>query len=104
MIGPLLAETLKEMGHDVCSIEISEADAVAAAGRYRPDLMIVDVWLRDGNGIAAVEEISRTRPIPHVFVSGDTSRVQAYRPGSVVMAKPYRSADLARAIQRALSA
>jgi two-component system, response regulator PdtaR len=101
-IGLLLAETLKEMGHDVCAVESTEADAVAAAVRHRPDLMIVDVWLSDGNGVSAVDEIFRTGPIPHVFVSGDTSRIKTSRPGTVVMQKPYRASDLARAIQRAL--
>ena len=42
-----------------------------------PDLMIVDVRLRDGSGISAVEEILTAGWIPHVFVSGETSRIQA---------------------------
>ncbi|MGL4964058.1 MAG: hypothetical protein ACRC67_22700, partial [Inquilinus sp.] len=55
-------------------------------------------------GVAAVETILRTGPVPHVFVSGDSSSVQALRPDAVVMQKPFREADLARAIQRALGA
>jgi DNA-binding response OmpR family regulator len=42
MIGMLLAEMLEAIGHDVCAIETIEAAAVAAAARYRPDLLIVD--------------------------------------------------------------
>jgi N-hydroxyarylamine O-acetyltransferase len=103
MIGMLLAEMLKEMGHDVCAIEATEADAVTAAVRCRPDL-IVDAWLGDGSGVAAVEKIRSTGSIPHLFVSGDISRVKALRPGAVVVQKPFREADLARAIQRALDA
>ena len=45
MIGMLLAEMLEAMGHDVCAIEATEADAVTAVAQYRPDLMIVDAWL-----------------------------------------------------------
>ena len=45
IVGMLLGELLKEMGHDVCAIEASEADAVAAAIRCKPDLMIIDVRL-----------------------------------------------------------
>jgi two-component system, response regulator PdtaR len=102
MIGMLLAEMLEEMGHDVCAIEATEAAAVTAAAQYRPDLMIVDVRLSDGSGISAVEEIRRTGPVPHLFVTGDISRVEALRPGAVVIQKPFQEADLARAIQRAL--
>jgi len=104
MIGMLLAEMLEAMGHDICAIEATEVDAVAAAVQFRPNLMIVDVRLDDGSGLAAVEEILRTGPVPHLFVSGDTSRVRALRPGAVVIQKPFRESDLARAIQCALGA
>src|SRR5665213_1372335 len=105
LIGMLFADALAAMGHDVCAIEATEADAVAAAARYKPDLMIVDARLRDGSGVSAVEEILRTGWIPHVFVSGEkTSKLHALRPGSVVIQKPFRDIDLDRAIQRALDA
>jgi two-component system, response regulator PdtaR len=99
MLAMLLGDMLEEMGHDICAIEATEANAVAAAVQFRPNLMIVDVRLGDGSGLAAVEEILRTGPVPHLFVSGDTSRVRALRPGAVVIQKPFREADLARAIQ-----
>jgi len=102
MIGSLLAEMLAGMGHDVCAIEATEADAVTAAGRCKPDVMIVDVRLGEGSGITAVAEILRTGFVPHVFISGDTSTVQALRPDAVAIQKPFREADLARGIQRAL--
>lgn len=104
LIGMLFADVLAAMGHDVCAIEATEADAVAAAARYKPDLMIVDARLRDGSGVSAVEEILRTGWVPHVFVSGETLSVHALRPGSVVIQKPFRDIDLDRAIQRALDA
>jgi two-component system, response regulator PdtaR len=104
VIGMLLAEVLAGMGHDVCAVETTETDAVAAAARCRPDLMIVDARLGDGSGVSAVEEILRTGFVPHVFVSGDMLGVQALRPGAVVIQKPFFESDLARAIQRALDA
>jgi DNA-binding response OmpR family regulator len=104
VIGILLAEMLAEMGHRVCAIEATEADAVAAAVRYRPDLIIVDVRLGDGSGVSAIEEIRHARPVPHLFVSGDISCVKALRSNAVVIQKPFREIDLARGIQRALDA
>ena len=105
IIGMLLAEVLAGMGHDVCAIEATEADAVTAAARCRPDLMIVDVQMGDGSGVFAIEKILRTGFVPHVFVSGDdTLGVRALRPGAVVIQKPFRESDLARAILRALGA
>jgi len=104
LIGMLLADMLGAMGYDVCAVEATEADAVAAAARCRPDLMIVDVRLRDGSGVSAVEEILRNRWVPHVFISGETSAIQALRPGAIAIQKPFRDMDLNRAIQRALDA
>lgn len=104
MIGGLLAEMLAGMGYDVCAIEATEADAVSAAARCMPDLMIVDVNLGEGSGVSAIEKIYRAGPVPHVFVSGDVSRVRALRPASIFMQKPYRESDLARVIQQALHA
>ena len=103
IIGMLLAEVLAGMGHDVCAIEATEADAVTAAARCRPDLMIV-MQLDDGSGVSAIEKILRTGFVPHLFISGDTLGVRALRPGAVVIQKPFRESDLAWAIQRALGA
>ena len=103
-IGMLYADLLVEMGHTVCAIEVTESEAVAAATLYNPDLMIVDAALGEGTGVSAVEKILRAGSVPHVFVSGDVVSVRAVRPDAIVLQKPFRDQDLARAIQRALSA
>jgi CheY-like chemotaxis protein len=102
VIALLLAEVLEGMGHEVCAIEATEAGAVTTAIGCRPDLLIVDERLGKGSGVAAVDQILRTWFVPHVFVSGDISRVRRLRPDAVMIRKPYRESDLAAAIQRAL--
>ncbi len=102
IIGVLLGEMLTGMGHDVCAIESTEADAVSAAIRCKPELMIVDARLREGSGVSAVEEILRVGPVPYLFISGAT--VQAARPGAMVLRKPFLEFDLVRAIQYVLAA
>ena len=104
LIVMLLAEVLKGMGHDVCATAATEAEAVSAAARHRPDLMIVDAGLGHGSGVAAVEEILRAGPVAHLFLSGDAGRVQTRRPDAIVVRKPFRQAELARAIDTALAA
>ena len=104
MIAGLLAEMLDGMGFDVCGIEATEAGTVIAAERHKPDLMIVDVRLRLGSGVSAVDRILRTMLIPHVFISGDISGVRARRPGATMLQKPFRESELALAIRRALDA
>jgi CheY-like chemotaxis protein len=95
---------LEAMGHGVCAIETNEADSVAAADRFEPDLMLVDAQLRHGTGVGAVERILRARFVPHVFATGDALSVLQQRPNSVVLQKPFRVTELASAIQRAMDA
>jgi two-component system, response regulator PdtaR len=104
VIGVLLSELLADMGHEICAIESNEADAVAAAARCKPHLMIVDARLGDESGISAVDEILCTGAIPHVFITGDPSRIHALRPAAVVVQKPFRKSDIVRAMQRVLDA
>jgi two-component system, response regulator PdtaR len=103
-IGAALAEMLDLMGHEVCAIEATQVDAVKAAARCKPDLMIVDVRLGDGDGVSAVAEILRNGFIAHVFVSGDASKVRALESRAVAIQKPFRESDLVRAIERARGA
>ncbi len=100
MIGAVLAEMLADLGYETGTIQATEEGAVAAAERRRPDLMIVDLKLAAGTGVAAVERITRAGSIPHVFMSG--LGYSAIRPGDVLLTKPFREADLIRAIARAL--
>jgi two-component system, response regulator PdtaR len=103
LIGMLLTDMLTELGHVVCAVERTQAGAVAAATRFKPDLMIVDAHLNDGSGIAAVETILQDRFVPHVFVTGDKLGTQRHRPGDVVIEKPFRERDLIQAIERAFA-
>ena len=61
LIALLLSELLAGMGHDVCATATTEAEAVSAATRCNPDLMIVDARLGQGSGVSAVEEIAYPR-------------------------------------------
>ena len=49
LIAMLLGELPAGMGHDVCAAAPTEAEAVTAATRYHPDLMIVDAGLGRGS-------------------------------------------------------
>ncbi len=99
VIGALIAEMLESIGHDVCGIEATEADAVGAALAKKPDLMIVDAQLGTGSGVAAMAQILHAGPMPHVFISG--GGIGPVSPDSVILRKPFMEADLVEAIQRA---
>jgi len=101
LIGDLLNEMLKAMGHDVCAVVVTKAAAVTAAAQHRPDLIIADVRLGPDCGISASEEILRGGFVPHLFITGSISAAKALRPDAVILEKPFDEAQLAYAIQRA---
>jgi CheY-like chemotaxis protein len=104
LIAELLAEVLVGMGHAICAIVSTESDAVVAATRSRPDLMIVDHHLEQGSGAAAVTKILRSGYIPYVIASGDWSEARKLWPHAVVLRKPYDTEDLAYSVETAMKA
>jgi CheY-like chemotaxis protein len=104
LIAIALAELLETQGHNVCAIVSTESDAVAAAARFKPEMMIVDAQLLEGSGIGAVDRIQCGAKVAHVFVTGDALSVRSLRPRATVIQKPYFEDDLNCALQRALDA
>ena len=103
LIGSLLCEMLETMGHSVCASESTQANAVRAAARLRPGLMIVDAGLRGGGGVATVAEVLSHHPLPYLFTTCDRLRLRASLPDAVMIQKPFREFELARAIKLTLS-
>jgi len=99
----LISMTLEEMGHEVCDTECTAEGAIAAAISSRPDLIISDVKLLEGNGIDVIDRICRNGFIPHIFASGDISLVSDLRPDAVAIQKPFSYGQLLVAIDRAMT-
>ena len=99
----LLAIMLEDLGFEVCGTETTEDGAIRAARDCAPDLMIVDVNLRVGTGIEAVNTILQRSYVAHVFVSADLTELKAQRPDAIMLEKPYVYTQLANAIIRATS-
>lgn len=98
-IGQLLAEVLEAHGHVVCAITATEDEAVEAARQWLPNLVIADLRLDAGSGISTLARIIRTRPVASVLMSGTPVSI-----GRPVLRKPFREADLLRAIDVAIAA
>lgn len=100
IIAEFLADVLVDMGHQVCAVAATEDEAMDAARRTRPDLMLIDANLTAGTGLNAAERILRSGYIPHVVMSGERTML-ARLGGAVTLEKPFTDADLARAIASA---
>jgi two-component system, response regulator PdtaR len=101
LIAMDLADLLIGMGHDVRAIAATEAEAVDAAIRHDPDLMIVDGNLAEGSGVSAMRSILARRFVSHLYVTGDPLALLQALADAIVVAKPFRLRDLAAGIARA---
>ena len=106
-IRALLSEILSDEGH---SIELAEnaAQARAARERRRPDLVLLDIWMPDVDGITLLKEWSTTAQLnmPVIMMSGhgtiDTA-VEAIKFGAMAfLEKPITLQKLLRAVEQAL--
>ncbi len=95
-ISAVVAEVLAELGHQVCGTATTEAEAVDAAVHHAPDLMILDVYLRVGNGVAAMDSILQRTAMPHIFMTGGSRR--GIPASANVLYKPFGVAGLAAAL------
>ena len=103
LIAMLLSELLQGMGHDVCATAASEADAVAAATRCKPDLMIVDAACAAEAALPPSRK-SSGQDRSRICSSAGMPRVRALVPDAVVVRKPFRQAELLKAIDTAFNA
>jgi CheY-like chemotaxis protein len=96
---------LSRFGHDICGIAENGRDAVDLAVQHRPDLILMDVRLRDNiDGIEAALRIRSFLDCPILFTTAfsdvDSIRriLEIERSGH--LPKPYDLAGLAAAIGR----
>jgi len=107
-IRGLLSEILTDEGH---TVELAEnaAQARAVRERMRPDLVLLDIWMPDVDGISLLKEWGTTAMLtmPVIMMSGhgtiDTA-VEATKHGAMAfLEKPITLQKLLRAVEQALA-
>ena len=107
-IRDLLWEILNDEGH---TVEVAEnaAQARAARLRERPDLVLLDIWMPDTDGVTLLKEWSTagTLNMPVIMMSGhatiDTA-VEATRIGAIAfLEKPITMQKLLKAVEQGLA-
>ncbi|HTT04896.1 MAG TPA: sigma-54 dependent transcriptional regulator [Steroidobacteraceae bacterium] len=108
-IRRLLQEILTEEGYEV-EVAADGGQARSARARVQPDLVLLDIWMPDIDGISLLREWSADSldGCPVVMMSGHgtvETAVEATRLGAVdYIEKPVSLAKLLRVVQRALEA
>ena len=107
-IRDLLSEILNDEGHQVDLAE-NAAQARAARALARPDLVLLDIWMPDTDGVTLLKEWSSTGllTMPVIMMSGhatiDTA-VEATRIGAMAfLEKPITLQKLLKAVEQGLA-
>jgi DNA-binding NtrC family response regulator len=107
-IRDLVQEILSEEGYAV-DVAANAAEARAACARRAPDLVLLDIWMPDTDGISLLREWQQTQSLsaPVVMMSGHgtvETAVEATRLGAVdYVEKPLSLARLLRTVSGALA-
>jgi PAS domain S-box-containing protein len=102
-----LKESLESLGYTVPAIAASGEQAIEKATEFRPDLVLMDIWLKGTiDGIEAAQQIWDRLKIPTIYVTGhsDQSTVERAKitaPFGYIL-KPVKEQALYVAIETAL--
>ena len=100
-----LQSIVREMGHSVAAIATTRDEAVKAARRTEPGLVLADIKLADGSsGIDAVKQILSEVTVPTVFITAYPERLlTGERPEpTFLVTKPFVPETVRVAVSQAL--
>jgi len=107
-IRDLLSEILNDEGHAVVLAE-NAAQARAARLRERPDLVLLDIWMPDTDGVTLLKEWASTGllTMPVIMMSGHATietAVEATKIGAMAfLEKPVTLQKLLKAVEQGLA-
>lgn len=97
--------TLIKAGYPVCEVVSSGEDAIEAAGRLLPDLVLMDVNVSGTmNGVDTARVLVNRYAVPSLFVSGASEQSLAATvdfPNMGLLRKPFMAADLTEHVEAA---
>jgi len=103
LVAMLIEDSLEAAGHQVLGTADTIAGAVTLVDQARPDLVLCDITLLNGDSGLDVAAVMAERDIPCLFVSGNSPPVEQVRGIAIgCMLKPFRPAKLEEAVQAAL--
>jgi len=108
----LMAEALtgfaEELGYGVLTTTDTEDGAVKAVRDFKPDVVLMDVRLRDGNGLGAANTVRRSSRVPIIFCTSYAGNeavecaVQALG-NATLIGKPFDESELANLLNKAVN-
>jgi CheY-like chemotaxis protein len=107
LVAENLSGRLANLGYEVAGIAAGAEQAIALAGRLRPNLVLMDIWLEGPtDGIEAAEVIRQQHDIPVIYLTAHSdpatlARAKVSGPFGYIL-KPFEQRELATQIELAL--
>lgn len=108
IIAMVLERMVKKLDHNVLDKVITGAKAIEKAQELDPDLILMDIQLKDDiDGIEAMQEIRDSSDVPVIYITGNSDQYNLNRARETnfieYLVKPIRMDDLKRSFAKAFS-
>ncbi len=103
-----LKEIIQEQGMEVTQVAKNKSDAIHSINQNKPDILLVDINLKDGDdGVELVEELDQGEKFPVIYLTANSdhetvNRALKTHPVSY-LTKPYDDRDVIIAIELAFN-
>jgi two-component system, response regulator PdtaR len=101
-VGLLVEDQLNEDGHDIVGRVSSASAARDLLAHSRPDVMLVDINLDDGEtGCVLAHEVREQLNIPTIFMTGSPAKARECDDALGVLVKPFSPESVTAALDAA---
>jgi CheY-like chemotaxis protein len=108
IISMVLERMIKKLGHHVIEKVITGQGAIDSTFEHNPDLILMDIQLKDDiDGISAMEEIRNKSDVNVIYITGNSDQYNLSRAEKTnfvdYLVKPIQMSHLKKSISKAFS-
>lgn len=106
IIAMVLERMIVKLNYTVLDKVITGEEAISCTNNHSPDLILMDIQLKDSiDGITAMEKIRETSDVPVIYITGNSDQFYMKRAKATdfvdYLVKPIQMSDLQESIQKA---
>ncbi|PAU93492.1 response regulator [Aliifodinibius salipaludis] len=108
IISMVLERMIKKLGHEVVKKVIAGQDAIDSAFELEPDLILMDIQLKDNiDGITAMQKIREKSDVLVIYITGNSDQYSLERAKKTdyvdYLVKPIQMSHLKKSISKAFA-
>ena len=101
IVSRVIQDSLEPLGFRTFDYAWTEIEAVAAAAKHPPDLLVIGDSIEEGSAIDAARHISADRSMPVLMVTADRCRAERQLPSDGLLSGPFHISELQDALTSA---